>query len=909
MKELQFWLGLGAIGAMSVLVASPAKAQNAEVRAVKLNPTPSGLEVILETGSGRSLQTFSASSGRVFIADIITTRLDLPGGKDFRADNPAPGIASVTVTPLDANSIRVKVVSTAGVPTAQVVTRSQGLVLSLNTAPGTTAVRPAPVPPGTAPSEPGTQLRPTPVPSSEPGAEPSTQPRPTQPTLPTLEPDAQGTPTQPTRPSGEVGTQVRPVPPSVSPREPGTSRDSVNPTVPRPQTPANEPTEIIVTGDPEAYLIPEASAATRIDAPIRDIPQSIQVVPERVVEDQAATRVVDVLRNVSGISRSGSSQSYFSDVINIRGFGIGRGYNINGTRTNFGGAQINLETANIERLEVLKGPASVLYGQGEPGGIINVTTKQPLSEPFYGAEITIGSYNFYRPSIDLSGPLNADRTILYRLTAAYESAGSFIDYVDTERFFISPVVSFQLGRNTTIALESQFLRNSTPDYPGLPAVGTVLSNPLGRVPISRFVGDPNIDPTVRNHLVFGYRFEHKFSENWSARNIFRSEALIYEDYYYDATLQPDNRTVNRTAFRGDSLAQNYSLQTDIIGKVQTGSVSQQFLFGVDLRRVNFDIQAFDAPIPSIDLFNPIYRIPRPDFSNKNFDAFLEQNILGIYFQDLISIGERIKLLLGGRYDVVEETFINRSSDQNFFQDDSKFSPRVGIVYQPIDPVSLYFNYSRSFAPSEFGARNADGTPFEPTTGQQFEIGVKTEFAQGRASANLALYQITKQNVVTPDPERAGFSIQVGEQRSRGVELDVVGEILPGFNIIATYAFTDAEITEDNGGNEGNRPYNVPAQSGSLWATYTVQSGGLRGLGFGAGIFFVGDREGNDANEFELPSYSRTDAVLYYRRNNLRAALNFKNIFNVRYFEGTNGNINQVFPGAPFTVQGTLAIEF
>ena len=273
-----------------------------------------------------------------------------------------------------------------------------------------------------------------------------------------------------------------------------------------------------------------------------------------------------------------------------------------------------------------------------------------------------------------------------------------------------------------------------------------------------------------------------------------------------------------------------------------------------------------------------------------------------------SIGEKVKILLGGRFDLVEENYENKLIDSSAYQQDTAFSPRVGIIYQPIEPVSLYANYSRSFAPAEFGSRNADGTPFEPTTGQQFEVGVKTEFLDGRLSATLAAYQITKQNITTPDLTNPGFSIQIGEQQSQGIEIDVAGEVFPGFNIIANYAYTDAKITKDNSGNEGNRPYDVPKHSANLWAVYQIQEGNLQGLGFGVGVNFVGDRQGNLENTLDSPGYVRTDAAVFYRKRNWQVGLNIKNLFDVDYFESISSR-EYVYPSQPFVIQGSFSVTF
>ncbi|MEH2277489.1 MAG: TonB-dependent siderophore receptor [Nostoc sp.] len=296
-------------------------------------------------------------------------------------------------------------------------------------------------------------------------------------------------------------------------------------------------------------------------------------------------------------------------------------------------------------------------------------------------------------------------------------------------------------------------------------------------------------------------------------------------------------------------------------------------------------------------------------ATKDFAERRHQDLLGVYAQDFISIGDKVKILLGGRFDIAAASQKDRINGVSLDQENSAFSPRVGVVYQPIAPISLYASYSRSFQPARASSRNGDSKPFEPTIGEQFEVGVKSEFLDGRLAATLAAYQLTKQNIVVTDPNNPRFSLQVGEQRSRGIEFDVAGQILPGWNIIASYTYIDPEITEDTRpAYKGDQPISVPRNSASLWTTYEIQTGSWKGFGFGGGLFFVGDRQGDLPNTFTLPSYVRTDAVIYYRRDNWRVGLNIKNLFDVNYFESSNSRYG-VFPGAPLTVLGTVSWQF
>ena len=319
----------------------------------------------------------------------------------------------------------------------------------------------------------------------------------------------------------------------------------------------------------------------------------------------------------------------------------------------------------------------------------------------------------------------------------------------------------------------------------------------------------------------------------------------------------------------------------------------------------FEFSSTDS-LPVLDILDPNYDVPRPEdfvpiFRDDNFSTRY-----GIYLQDQIDLLDNLNFLIGGRVDwISQRTEVPEEPTQS--QDDSAFSPRVGLVYQPSDAVSLYTSYSQSFNPT-FGS-NPDGRAFEPSRGTQYEVGIKTDIIENILSATLSAYQIIKTNFTTPDPNDPDFSIQIGEQRSRGIELDVTGEIVPGWNITAAYAYTDAEITEDNSLSVGNRLTNVPENQASLWTTYELQEGDLAGLGFGLGLFYVGDRQGDLDNSFTLPSYFRTDAALFYRKNNLNAALNISNLFNTDYFRASDGGNLFLFRGEPFTISASLEWEF
>ncbi|MFB2739054.1 TonB-dependent siderophore receptor [Umezakia ovalisporum] len=703
-----------------------------------------------------------------------------------------------------------------------------------------------------------------------------------------------------------------------------TQTPQTQPTPPQPeQQPSSEiqpeqpsaqneaPIELVVTGEQDRYRVPNASTGTRTDTLIRDIPQTIQVVPEEVIRDQKVTRLRDALLNVGGVLQDGGFGGT-ADQIGIRGFfggGLfGGGILVDGFKDGRSGIR---ETANLERIEVLKGPASVLYGGVEPGGVINLVTKQPLRDPFFNAELSVGSFSTFRPSIDISGPLNSDKTLLYRLNSVYETSDGFRDFdQDTQRFFISPILKWEINKATNLIFQFDYLNDERPFDRGLLALGEDILD----TPLERFFGEPD-DVRKVEEIGFSYRLEHNFNDNWKIRNAFRYQSSDTFDYRAEPVRLNETTGILSRNFRAnDDYRETYTLQTDLVGKFATGSINHTLLFGINLARATQGGTQKRLPAgltPSINVFNPVYNvIPKPGLEELTVVVRDNQDTgdgLGIFLQNQIAMADNLKFLVGGRLDIVDQNSKDLRDGSESNQYDTAIIPRLGTVYQPIEPISLYASYSQSFQPN-FATR-ADGSVLESERGTQYEVGVKGEFLDGRLAGTLAAYHITKSNIATTDLANPDFSVPIGKQRNQGIEFNVAGQILPGWNVIASYSYIDAEITEDNSGLAGNRPAYVPFNTASLWTTYELQRGSLQGLGFGLGLFYVGDRLGDADNTYTIPGYLRTDVAIYYQRNNWRAGINIQNLFNEKYFQGSNFGRVAIEPGAPLTVIGSFSMTF
>lgn len=845
---------LGLLGVVPALIASPALAQSSQITNVQLNPKDGGVEVVLETSNGAAVRALTTSSGNTLVTDLTNAQLRLAGQESFRQTNPAAGIAEVTVTSLTENSVRVTIVGESAAPTSALTRQGNTVFLNVNSTDAIATETPAE--PEAAESETVTADTET---SSESEA------------------------------TDDVDTSD----------DADTSTDSAD-------TSADGETDairIVATDDEEeGYTVRRATSATRTETPLRDTPRSIQVVPEQVLEDQRAIRVGDALRNVAGVAQ-GDNFGATLDRFTIRGFSQDVFL-----RNGFRQRQNSLrETVNVERVEVLRGPASVLYGQLEPGGVVNLVTEQPLFDPAYSAELSVGSFGLFRPSVDLTGPVNDDGSVRYRVNAVFEGGGNFRDFDrDTDRLFVAPVLAWDIGDRTSVLFEADYLKDNRPFDRGIVAIG----NGIADIPYDRVLGHPDDESEIEEFSV-GYQLEHELNDNWKVRNGLRFTNSDTFDYRADSWFIQDNGQLNRRYRSNDDVTETLDFQTNVTGKFTTGAIDHTLLFGVDVTRTLRE--GTQRALPSdrdfpIDIYNPVYgdRPALSELTRFTRNNGSRVNTVGLYLQDQIDLTDNLILLAGGRVDFFDQSTINNLTRREFEQDDNAFSPQVGLVYQPIEPISIYGSYSRSFVPST--SIRADGSPLEPERGTQYEIGVRGEFLDGRLVANLAAFELTKTNIATEDPNNSDFSVPVGEVRSRGIELDVTGELAPGWNVIASYANTDAEITKDNTLTVGNRLFNVPRNSGSLWSTYEIQSGNLQGLGFGAGLFFVGDRSGDLENSFELPGYVRTDAVVFYRRDNWRAAINVKNLFDIDYVSSAIFR-EYVTPGEPLSIVGSLSVSF
>jgi iron complex outermembrane receptor protein len=854
---------IGVASVITVLVSQPVWAAPVPVTAVELYDTDQGLEVVLKTSPGVTLTTQTSTEDKTLIITVNNAQLQLVEGKPpITTNNPIPGIAEIFVGQSDPNTIEIEITGVNAVPQFNLRQDGQEFIVSI---PFVTSSQTPETPP---------------------------------PETPTAETPPPETPT-PETPTAET---------------------------PPPEEP-EEPIELTVVGDEfrPTYQVRNSSVGTRTDTPLIDVPQAIQVIPQEVIKDQGTRSLGEVLKNTSSASSGRTSSQAPALTPVIRGF-ESRNLLRNGLRDD--SLRFQSEIANVERVEVLKGPASVLFGQGDLGGVVNLVTKQPLNTPYYSIGYQVGQFGLHRPTIDFSGPLDKDG-VAYRLNAAYQTADSFKDFENSESFFIAPVVRLIGNENTNLIASIEYLKyRSFQTAPDLPASGTVIPNPNGRVSRETNLGEPSLSKTESLVTRLGYQLDHRLNENWRWKSELSTAFLDIPEntgvtpITNTATsngLNRDGRTLRRFLVENPSSTTSLTFNNSLLGKFKTGSIEHSLLFGVEVTREQTKDKLDFRQLRDINIFNPVYRpesvssfaIP---FGNTN----TQKNSIGIYAQDQISLSKNIILVLGGRLDFANQEYEDLlSAEESFERNDTVFSPRVGIVFKPSENLSLYASYSKSFTPVVGRTRVLDqntgittiGEPFEPERGTQYEIGLKANLLGDRLTTTLAFYNLERTNVAAQGLSEPLSQIQIGKQRSQGIELDVAGEITPGWNLIASYAYTDSKIVEDSRAEfQDNQLQNVPRHAFGLWSTYELQSGSLKGLGFGLGVFTQGERQGDLRNTFTLPSYWRTDASIFYRREKFRAAINIQNLFDENYYEGAR-DIVRIVPGAPFTLTGSVSFEF
>jgi iron complex outermembrane receptor protein len=665
-----------------------------------------------------------------------------------------------------------------------------------------------------------------------------------------------------------------------------------------------EPDILIVTG--LRYRVTEIDSATRTATPVLAIPQPIQIVTDQLIEDQRPLTISDALRNVSGFSALRNSGEVFRS-FNIRGFQT-LDILVDGMRQTFGLNDQPDALANIERIEVLKGPAGALYGRGGLGATINIVTRQPLDAPRYAASFSTGSGGLIQPTIDITGPLVAGGAVRARLIAEYERRDTPIDFVDVERWQVAPSLAFDLGSSTTVTMSSDYREREGLRFVALPAYGTVIGRDDLRLPFSRFVGEPGIGPARNTGWTSTLRLEHRLSDTWSLTASARYMRNTLDlPFINPTTLAPDNRTLNRNYRRFDEVERETGTEVYLSGSFETGPIAHRLVVGGEWSRFTYRSEFVSGRVAPINIERPVYGAPVTNILTLDDTTDLIGG-WGAYLQDQIDLGPRLHLLVGLRYDRIDKDRTSNLTGLVRRRNDEAWSPRVGISYEVANGIALFGSYGEGLVGVADGGSNRTGTPFRAGTGRQLEGGVKLELPSG-LSATLAAYELVRDGVLVTDTDPAspdfGFSIQAGQQRSRGIEFDAAWQLANRFSLIATYTCMDAEVTRDTTLPVGNRLANAPEHQGRVWGKYSLREGPLGRFAVALGATYQGEQQANIQNTLTIPDSLVVDAGLFWEFGRIGAQLNIVNLFDRDYItRGALGNVG-VIPGDPRRIVLTL----
>lgn len=661
-------------------------------------------------------------------------------------------------------------------------------------------------------------------------------------------------------------------------------------------------------GPVQGYRATRSASATRTDTAIHETPQSISVVPAQVVEDIGATRLEDALDYAGGVERGNNFGGQGLTEFLVRGFSTQEFYR-NGFAVNRG--YPNMPDANaLERIEVLRGPASMLYGRGDPGGTFNIVSKQPQAERRTVLGSQVNTDGLRRGTLDTTGALDESAAFTYRLNLVAEGSDSFRDHVESERYNIAPVLRWQLSDDTALILEGDYLHNRHPLDRGL----TRYPNQAGDLSRDRFLGEESAGKLTNQNATTQLRLEHQLDSQWMLRGGIQ---------YLDGSLDGGAVENNGLAADGRTVGRNYSerwlnwndlaVQANLEGHFDAAGVVHTLLLGVEFDDFNYDSQidrsggaTGDFPI---DLYDPVYGQPLPALTRTT--TYDDENLksYAFFLQDQITLTERLTAQVGARLERFEQRYENKLNPAGSWdQTHNAVSPRFGLIYDLTEELAVYANTSRSFKPNRGADRSSQA--FDPEEGIAHEVGIKYELPEHDLSVTAALFHITKENVLTSDPLDSNYQVAAGEARSRGFDISVAGNITPQWRVIGGYAYVDAEVTESSSASMpvGTRLANVPRHSFNLLDTYEFAEGPLAGLGVGMGIKYVGDRKGGaTSTAFDMDAYTTVDLLAYYPlTERVRLNLNLNNLFDEEYEERAWGNI-WAYPGAPRTLQAGIAI--
>lgn len=665
------------------------------------------------------------------------------------------------------------------------------------------------------------------------------------------------------------------------------------------------------------------ATATKTDTPIEKTPQSISVVTRQEMDMRQPETVKEALSYTPGVfATRGSSNTY--DVVSIRGFTSPTTVNTNqyldGIKlqgNNY--SEVSMDPWFLERVELMRGPVSVLYGNSNPGGVVSMVSKRPTTEPLRVIQFKAGSHSLWQTGFDFSDAIDDAGVWSYRLTGLGKQENAQQNDVKSKRYAIAPSFSWRPDANTDFTFLSNFQSDPQAGYYGwLPRQGTVVpyvdaNGHSHKLPKDFNEGDPDNKMERRQQMV-GYAFSHAFNDTFTVRQNLRYTRVhtLYRSVYGNGYIAPAQ--ISRAYVRSDEDLADFNVDTQLQSKFDTGAVGHTLLTGVDYMRSRNDVDAMYGAADPVDMTHKHHGSANivPNFPYRVLNR-LEQT--GLYAQDQAEWDKWV-LTLGGRYDFLKTSTFNRGADSRDLNRDEAFTWRGGLNYVFDNGIAPYFSYSESFEPN--GGRSYTAKTFDPSRGKQYEAGVKYLPKDMPVSLTASVFQIKKDKNLTSDPDHIGFTLQGGKMRSRGLELEAKAALTADVNLTAAYSYTDVKYTEDNT-YDHMRPAEVPRNMASLWADYTFHETALSGLTVGAGGRYVGSTSsfyttGEKTNKsFSVSSYTVADATVKYDLARLglpgsSVGVNVNNLFNRKYVSSCYREY-ACYWGAERQITGTATFSF
>lgn len=630
----------------------------------------------------------------------------------------------------------------------------------------------------------------------------------------------------------------------------------------------------------QGYVSHYSTAASKTDTPVIETPQSISTVGRDEMDDRNTKTVAEAMRYTAGVmvDSYGVDPRGF-DTIKIRGFdSVTTGSFRDGLRMdgNFF-ALYTTEPYGIERVDMMRGPSGALYGQAEAGGVIDRTTKRPRADMTQELYVEGGSWAHLQGAFDLGGAATEDESLLFRLTGVARSAQTEFDYNDgspqkNRRLFLAPALTWNPDDDTSITLLADYMHDRRPT-----AFGTLATEEQRTDVVA---GEPGFDEFDHEQFAIGYDARHRFDDVWEFRQKAR---YTYVDVDYQGvsaeSFDPGTGVVQRTVWSSPDTVHQGVIDNQLEARFGLGPTFHVALFGLDYSHSVDTFSYHYGPADPININNIVYTGATVPDAYQRTEQTLQQ--AGLYLQDQVYIYDDLILTLGGRYSYVKQETEDRMTGDSESKTDDSFTGRLGLTYVFDNGLAPYVSYTEGFTPQNGTTRQ--GETFVPEESTQYEVGLKYEPKDFNALFTVAAFQVTKTNVLTVDPDDLFSSVQTGEIRTRGVELEAKATLMEGLDLAASYTFLDAEVTESNEEDLGKRPVNVPEHTASAWLNYTFQDGLLEGLGIGSGLRYVGPTYNDLANDSENSSYLLVDAALNYDLDeNLSFQVNANNLFDREY---------------------------